>query len=624
MAEFTVPDRAPFIQFQPDEHDGVTDFPFRFPLLAEAHLEVYVDTTLQTLGVDYTITAGVENTEGGLVVFGVAPGDATLVTFVRKTPIARGFNYGVAAGLPTAETLNNQDLNRIIMVLQELQVQLDDRMVGVPDSDVSPSAVFFPAGEADKFLTWDAAGDLVNSADTEVPVTTPASWINDVWHQVADAAEARTVLGLGTVALADFGAEAGDVPRMQNELRNAALRNVGKVNPKDIPQNVDLQNFVLDGTVWLLNDRANAWTFANDGIRTLLSSTLKYGTESSFHAAHPSFGGTDRTKMKFIVHDLNDGTPPTDEHTLYEFNVDAGTLTEIGTWTDEMEGAAPVALPAGFWAGTMTVLDEGADADKLQTTTFGLTDIGGGNVFMDFDTKYWDEGGLSSTRSVRNLLLQTKLLEVPPSGELNRLDDFVSGGFDLQGCFFGGKQYLSWLWANDNTHYRDAASPGFPHLDSGMFLIELEDFQEHLVAGRITDRIQDLLAGALIGTRFYFIYRSSGTISGGNGYALAVVDLAAPKVNASNWATPADVSRATILTDDDSATVHLRPSNWLTWGVDRAGWYCLTASGIITASKNTLLAFGHESLTPVLQFDLDGTALSTATGLWRVFADHGA
>jgi hypothetical protein len=73
--------------------NGVTTlFPYNFKILDQTHIEVKVDGVLKVLGADYTVT-GVGLSNGGNVVFGVAPANLAVVQRARKVPYTRGQDY---------------------------------------------------------------------------------------------------------------------------------------------------------------------------------------------------------------------------------------------------------------------------------------------------------------------------------------------------------------------------------------------------------------------------------------------------------------------------------------------------------------------------------------------------
>jgi hypothetical protein len=73
--------------------NGVTTlFPYNFKILDQTHIEVKVDGVLKVLGADYTVT-GVGLSNGGNVVFGVAPANGAVVQRARKVPYTRAQDY---------------------------------------------------------------------------------------------------------------------------------------------------------------------------------------------------------------------------------------------------------------------------------------------------------------------------------------------------------------------------------------------------------------------------------------------------------------------------------------------------------------------------------------------------
>jgi hypothetical protein len=119
-----------------------------------------------TLDVDYTVEIS-ETTEGGTVTFAVAP-LATEDSFIRRSiPLTQG------ADVPTnnifREVQIENALDRIVMMAQELQEQMDRVAVSNPTSTVD---LIFPAPAADNIIAWNAAGDaLENKTGLDAAIT---------------------------------------------------------------------------------------------------------------------------------------------------------------------------------------------------------------------------------------------------------------------------------------------------------------------------------------------------------------------------------------------------------------------------------------------------------------------
>ncbi|OON41626.1 hypothetical protein BTJ39_00195 [Izhakiella australiensis] len=96
---------------------STTQFSYTFYLLYETDLNVYVGGALKTLGTDYTVT-GVGNSQGGNVVFTVAPAAGLEVIIRRDTPYTRQTDYADNGDL-LADVVND-DFDRLWLALQEI------------------------------------------------------------------------------------------------------------------------------------------------------------------------------------------------------------------------------------------------------------------------------------------------------------------------------------------------------------------------------------------------------------------------------------------------------------------------------------------------------------------------
>jgi hypothetical protein len=98
--------------------NGVTTlFPYNFKILDQTHIEVKVDGVLKVLGADYTVT-GVGLSNGGNVVFGVAPANGAVVQRARKVPYTRAQDYQNNGDFK--ENTVDSDFDLIEMQVQQL------------------------------------------------------------------------------------------------------------------------------------------------------------------------------------------------------------------------------------------------------------------------------------------------------------------------------------------------------------------------------------------------------------------------------------------------------------------------------------------------------------------------
>jgi hypothetical protein len=137
---------------------GQTQFPYLFWVGKPEHLDVYRNSTLLTLNLDYTIT-GIELDAGGTVTLSATlPGD--VITLVRDTIRQRSQGYTDPAGI-TARALNFE-LALYLCMIQELSLTLRQTLRYGPTASPSLSLVL-PNPIANYFLGWNADGTALEN-----------------------------------------------------------------------------------------------------------------------------------------------------------------------------------------------------------------------------------------------------------------------------------------------------------------------------------------------------------------------------------------------------------------------------------------------------------------------------
>lgn len=160
--------------------DGSEDeFDFAFKVFANTDLlVVLVDPvtfvgTLQTLGVDYTVTLNT-STVGGTVVFDTPPTDGEYVSIRRNVPITQ--TTDIPSGGLFREVQIENALDKAVLIMQQLN-ELAQR--GILQSPyVASSTIIFPVPEVNKYIGWNAAGDALENkiaVDADVAAAAAAS-----------------------------------------------------------------------------------------------------------------------------------------------------------------------------------------------------------------------------------------------------------------------------------------------------------------------------------------------------------------------------------------------------------------------------------------------------------------
>lgn len=139
MSIDNVQDLSPRVQYT--ALASQTDFAYPFPIFADADLAVYVaasagaEAFLKLLTTDYIVT-GAGNDNGGVVVFTSGQTAGHIVTIYRDLPFER--NTDVAQNGPWLSTDYNDELDKIILMLQQLDENLLRTVRLSPTSTIDP------------------------------------------------------------------------------------------------------------------------------------------------------------------------------------------------------------------------------------------------------------------------------------------------------------------------------------------------------------------------------------------------------------------------------------------------------------------------------------------------------
>ena len=140
-----------------------TSFAVPFEFFDDSDLNVYIDTTLQTITTNYTVTGGAGST--GTVTMTVT-GPKTVI-FTRDTTIERTTDF--TAGVDINRAALNTQLDTLTAIAADNK-DLGERSIRITDYDPAASNLLLPdaATRADKLLSFDTAGDVSVQAASDL------------------------------------------------------------------------------------------------------------------------------------------------------------------------------------------------------------------------------------------------------------------------------------------------------------------------------------------------------------------------------------------------------------------------------------------------------------------------
>ena len=159
---------------------GVGPYAFTFELLDENDIAVYVNTTLQTLTTDYTVTLSPTTGTGSITLVVAATGSDT-ITLVGARDLERTTDF-VTAGSLTAAALNT-DLDSLVIFAQQLAEE-NTRALTIPITEgISGSTdMTLPAKSArlGKYLAFNATTGNPEAGPDQTDVVTLAAITSDI------------------------------------------------------------------------------------------------------------------------------------------------------------------------------------------------------------------------------------------------------------------------------------------------------------------------------------------------------------------------------------------------------------------------------------------------------------
>lgn len=389
MAEhIQIGDIGPRIQYAAD--GAQTAFTFPFPIFIAADLEAYIGDTLQ--GGGYAVSGAGQST-GGVCTFDIPPADGTVVTLRRRLAIARTVDFQESGDF-RAKAINDE-LDRLVAMVQQIADDAKRTLKLAPTDSDAEFTLPTKEDRKGKVLTFDPETGEPSAQPTD-GFTGPQGPKGDPGDmdgennlsELANIAEARANLGLGTAAIANV-AEGGSGGLLREDGDGSQLINLHVPNAADV-RLLALKVAALEG------DRLNmvdgiADPFADESdVDTGTSINASYSSSDDFYSNEPSISYLSGTAIQGY------GSSP------WSYLTDNNEATS--------SGGIPTVVAANMFFGTIDLGSEKI-VHKLEVT--GFYNSHGSTLTAHFeyssDNIVWFEFGNFTfastpvTRSVENL-----------------------------------------------------------------------------------------------------------------------------------------------------------------------------------------------------------------------------
>ena len=214
-------DTPPRIQYEASA--GQTEFTFPFWVTAEADLNVYVGSSLQTLNTDYT-ASGILNTNGGTVTFTSSRTAGEVITIERAMPFERVSEFQ-EAGTFKASVLN-LELSKMVAMMQQIKGDIGRKIGLSTTSQVNQAELVLPDPDDGKALVFDGTTGAMRTSVVNV---------DSIDSAVLDAQNAATVATSARDTTLQAEASVQSAQAASESARDEAVASVGNilVSPDD-------------------------------------------------------------------------------------------------------------------------------------------------------------------------------------------------------------------------------------------------------------------------------------------------------------------------------------------------------------------------------------------------------
>lgn len=185
-------DNNPRIEYTVAEGVTQTSFSVPFEFFDDSDVVIYVDGTLKTEGVDYTLTGGDGATgTAALSVTGASGGSTVVIT--RRIALERVTDF--TAGSDINRAALNQQLDTLVAMAADANDRID-RSIHMPDEDPTDVNFALPAkaNRISKYLAFGADGDIALTSGTTSSIV--VSTFAETFIDDANGTEVLTTLGV--------------------------------------------------------------------------------------------------------------------------------------------------------------------------------------------------------------------------------------------------------------------------------------------------------------------------------------------------------------------------------------------------------------------------------------------
>lgn len=317
---------------QYDGNDVTVEFAIPFYFFADGDIAVYLDDTLKTLTTHYTV-ADEGEPSGGTLTMLAAPATGETLTILRDVALTQGTDYVENSSFPADS--HEDALDRLTMIVQQLQEEIDRAIVASPDSE---AVVTLPTPTANKALLWNAGGtDLENSTDDFDDIVTDA----EAAQTAAEAAQTGAETAETNAETAETNAETAETNAAASAAAAAAsaaaIPQISAANEWEKMQNYDGEALSIAasavdwnvenvpyGVISVTEDfTLNAPTGLNNGGVFVLRCENTGAYDITFNVAY-DFGDQDTPSL----------VSGAGKDSIFAFTTDGTRVYAIGSWLD--------------------------------------------------------------------------------------------------------------------------------------------------------------------------------------------------------------------------------------------------------------------------------------------------